>query len=197
MTLTQAMKLSRRTTVIGLSTLAVGAGVISSSGAFDSVEANRSFEVSVSDDAGALLGLEATNDVITGTESGGAGGNEVIYFELTDDDGGEGAVNENAVTDFFDAMRVTNNGSQTVTITIELDSTLSGVSFLVNANESDPEVNLTTRGFVLSPGQSILVDLQIDTTAAGGYVEPPSGDPYQITIQATTEDTPRRPTRLR
>jgi len=183
------MRLSRRNTVIGLGTLAVGAGVISGSGAFDSVEANRSFEVSVSGDEGALLGLEATNDTITGTESGGAGGNDVIYFELTDGDGGQAAINEDAVTDFFDVMRVTNNGSQTVTLSIELDSGLSGVSFLLNANpdEPDSEKDLTSEGHTLTTGESILVDLRIDTTTDGGYVEPPSSDPYQITIQAIAQ----------
>src|SRR6056297_3861221 len=39
------MQLTRRNTIIGLGTVAAGAGIISGSGAFDSVEANRSFEV--------------------------------------------------------------------------------------------------------------------------------------------------------
>ena len=57
------MNLTRRNTVIGIGTLAAGAGVIGGSGAFDSVEANRSFEINVSGDAGALLGLAATNNI--------------------------------------------------------------------------------------------------------------------------------------
>jgi len=180
------MQLTRRNTIIGLGTVAAGAGVISGSGAFDSVEANRSFEVSVSGDAGALLGLEATNDTIAGMESGGAGGNDVIFFEINDAEaGGDAAVNENAVTEFFDAFSVTNNGTQDVNLSIELPGSVSGVAFTLasergNANPTD----LTSETYELGSGQSISVDLKIDTTTSGGYVEPTGGSPYQITIRA-------------
>lgn len=180
------MQLTRRNTIIGLGTIAAGAGVIGGSGAFDSVEANRSFEVSVSGDAGALLGLEATNDTIAGMEAGGAGGNDVIYFEINDSQaGGDAAVNENAVTEFFDAFSVTNNGTQDVNLSIELPSSVSGVAFTLasergNANPTD----LTNTTHQLGSGQSISVDLTIDTTTSGGYVEPTGGSPYQITIRA-------------
>lgn len=176
------MGLSRRTTIIGIGTLAVGAGVIGGSGAFDSVEANRSFEVSVSGDEGALLGLEATNDTIAGTESGGAGGNGIIYFALTDDQGSEASLNEDAKTEFFDVMRVTNNGDKTVTLTMEFDN-LNGVEFLVNLDENDPVIDLATEGYTLNPGDTVLVDLRINTEP-GGYEEPPAGSPHQVTIRA-------------
>lgn len=182
------MQLTRRNTIIGLGTLAAGAGVIGGSGAFDSVEANRSFEVNVSGDAGALLGLEATNNTIAGTESGGAGGNDIIYFEINESQtGGDAAVNENAVTEFFDAFSVTNNGSQDVNLSIELPSSVSGVAFILASERDDASpTDLTKQSHALTSGRSISVDLRIDTTSNGGYVEPTGGSPYQITIRAVS-----------
>lgn len=183
------MQLTRRNTIIGLGTIAAGAGVIGGSGAFDSVEANRSFEVNVSGDAGALLGLEATNNTITGMESGGAGDNNIIYFELNEEaTQGDAAINENAVTEFWDAFRVTNNGSdQTVSVSIILPEGIDGVEFtLAEERNNDEPTDLTTDSVNLTQGESVSVDLRIDTTTDGGYVEPTGGDPYQITIRAVS-----------
>jgi len=179
------MKLTRRNTLIGLGTIAAGAGVISGTGAFDSVEADRSFEVSVSGDAGALLGLEATNDTIAGTQEGGAGDNDVIYFEISSSETTRYAsINENATTEFFDAFSVTNNGSETVDLSIELPNTVNGLSFIVADTRSDNNpLDLVGGSYELTSGESISVDLGIDTTS-GGYDD--SGAPYQITIRAQT-----------
>ncbi|MFC7042748.1 hypothetical protein [Halonotius sp. GCM10025705] len=183
------MQLTRRNTIIGLGTIAAGAGVIGGSGAFDSVEANRSFEVNVSGDAGALLGLEATNDTIAGMESGGAGGNNVIYFELNEEGTeGDAAINEDAVTEFWDAFRITNNGSnQTVSVSILLPEEINGVRFTLAEERNDSEpTDLAVDSVNLSQGESVSVDLRIDTTEDGGYVEPPTNEPYQITIRAVS-----------
>lgn len=182
------MRLTRRNTIIGLGAIAVGAGAIGGSGAFDSVEAERSFEVSVSGDADALLGLEATNEIIAGTQAAGSGDNDVIYFELDDEEaGGEAALNENAVTEFWDTMRVTNNGNRTVRLTFSFDGGMSGVSFTLADERGDAQTDLTDEGVELTPGQSVSLDLRIDTTEEGGYVQP-DGEPYQITIRAESID---------
>lgn len=180
------MQLTRRNTIIGLGTIAAGAGVISGTGAFDSVEADRSFEVSVSGDAGALLGLEATNDTIAGMQDGGDPDNDVIYFEISSSETtGNASINEDATTEFFNAFSVTNNGSETVNLSIELPQGVSGISFIVSSERSDNNpTDLTDGSYELTPGEDISVDLTIDTTD-GGYEEP-SGDPYQITIRAQT-----------
>lgn len=188
------MRVTRRTTIIGIGALAVGAGAIGGSGAFDSVEANRSFEVDVSGDAGALLGLEATNEIIAGTQSGGAGDNDIIYFELDSAEaGGEAALNENAVTEFFDTMRVTNNGNRTVELTFDFGE-MQGVAFiLADERNADSPTDLTEEAHELGSGDSELLDLRINTRSTdddedGGYVEPPEGEPYQITIRAESID---------
>ena len=180
------MQLTRRNTILGLGAVAAGAGAIGGSGAFDAVEADRSFEVEVAGDAAALLGLTVENEVIAGTEAGGAGGNDVIYFEL-DAPGAQG-INDDALTRFFEVFEVRNNGSQEVLVTIDTGAA-SGVTFQITEsrwNNSDvvsADTDLEEDGVDLEPGQAVRVDIAIDTTAAGGYEEPVS-DPFQMTLRA-------------
>lgn len=193
------MGISRRKAIIGLGTLVGGTGALAASGAFDAVEAQRSFEVDVAGDANALLGLEAVNTAIAGTEEGGAGGNDILFFELNDDEVEESNLNDNAVTDFFAVFRVTNNGSEDqILITMDTGD-VDGVTFRVvpgredNDDVVDGVINLEADdthddGLVLDPGQSVVVDLRIDTTPAGGYVEPEDGEPYDMTIVAQSEE---------
>lgn len=184
------MNLTRRNTIVGLGVLAGGAGVIGGTGAFDAVEAQRTFEVGVAGDADALLGLTAENDAITETDEGGAGDNPVIGFVLQD-----GAVNEDAVTEFFTVFTVTNNGSRDgVRVSIDTDG-VDGVTFPVpeqparipdglevtNGSVGGDDLN---DGVTLDVGESIVVDLRIDTTADGGYVDP-EGATLTITAQST------------
>lgn len=180
------MQLTRRNTIIGIGALAAGAGAIGGSGAFDAVEADRSFEVDVAGDAAALLGLTVENDVIAGTEAGGAGGNDVIYFVLNAD--GADGVNDNAVTRFFEVFEVQNNGSQDVLVTIDTGDA-SGVTFQVtqsrwnNADVVIEDTDLEADGVDLGAGQAVRVDIEIDTTDSGGYEEPAT-DPFQMTLRA-------------
>lgn len=182
------MGLTRRNTLIGLGVLAAGTGVISGSGAFDAVEANRSFEVAVDGDSGALLALEATNDVLADNEPGGAGGNDVIYFQLqaAETASDQPAVNEDAVTEFFGVFSITNNGSQTVEVSIDLEA-VDGLAFELreargdNSDVISSDLSLT-EGIELSPGAMVSVDIAVDTIAEGGYVE--ADDPYQLTLTA-------------
>lgn len=181
------MPVTRRQVLIGMGAVVGGAGAVAATGAFDQVEAQRNFELEVAGDAAALLGLEAVNDQIVHESGGGAGGNDIIAFELAADKG----LNENATTGFFDAFRITNNGSNEVNISIDTGDA-DGVSFMVEADDLDSlneEVDLADGdGANWAAGEDALVDIFIDTTPGGGYVEPPSGSPYDMTIVATTED---------
>jgi len=178
------MKLTRRNAIIGLGTIAAGAGVIGGSGAFDSVSADRSFEVSVTGDAAGLLGLTATNETIAGTET--VDGNEIIYFQLDSDETNSNApaVNEEALTKFYDAFEVANNGSQDVNLSITLPSNLNGVVF---RGDDSNTTDLTTNSVLLSPGDTLSVDIEIDTRGSNTYQDPAtnnSGNAYDITINA-------------
>ncbi len=185
------MELTRRNTIIGLGALAGGAGVINATGAFDSVEADRSFEVSVEGDSAALLSLTVEKPEIAGTEEGGAGNSSLIYFTLDNEESGANAsaINDGAVTQFFDAFQIQNNGSETVDISMELEDGASGISFVVGSDQlsslsSDVNLAAENGSAEFGPGEAALVDIQIDTTTEGGYEEP--DEAYDITIIANS-----------
>lgn len=172
------MKITRRNTIVGLGVLAGGAGLIGGTGAFDAVEAERNFAIEVDADADALLGLTATNDAIATEEPGGAGDSPVIVFQL---DGSNG-INDDAVTTFLDAFEISNNGSQDVDVAIDTGGAV-GVSFLV---EGDPANDLADAPILFAVGDAKSVDIEIDTTESGGYVDTSGG--YDMVITAESDN---------
>lgn len=179
------MKLTRRNTVIGLAALAGGAGAINATGAFDAVEAERSFEVEVSGDAGALLGLSVDEDSqIAEYVQGGAGDNDIIAFDLDDD-----KVNENATTTFLGVLTVTNNGNQEVQVTIQVgadDDDVSGISFESNGNDDISDGDDLIDGIDFGTGDTGTFDLIIDTTS-GGFDDADLSE-KEITLEALSAD---------
>lgn len=178
------MQLTRRNAVIGLGALAGGGGLVAATGAFDAVEADRSFDVGVADDAAALLAISDLNEAIAEYVESGTGGNEVIAFTLDDEQ-----INEDAVTEFFEAFTVTNNGSQDVELTTTTDDgngdSVDGLSFTGTENGDE-----LVDGVNVLVNESISVDITLNTRDAtedpdGGYTEP-SGDPYQVTLRAAS-----------
>lgn len=193
------MKLTRRNTVIGLAALAGGAGAINATGAFDSVEANRSFDVAVQSDENALLGISVNNEVIASTTET-EDGNDIIQFTLDTDEieGGENTgLNENSVTEFYNVFGLTNNGSQDVQLSTEMED-LSGVTFFVRGDrgdnsevgdiESGDEIDLSSDSAPLPAGDTVVVDVQVNTEGEDGYTEPEAEDDVgQVTIIAETD----------
>lgn len=130
------MGLTRRNTVIGLGTLAAGAGLIGSTGAFSAVEADRTVSVEAAGDGSALLAL-AANDGEDIEPSGGTSSRDgedlAVYSGSVDDyvgsvddtvalvfdDDSDVAANINARTRFDDLLVVQNNGTQDVGLYIE------------------------------------------------------------------------------
>ena len=104
------MKLNRRRTVLSLGLLAAGGGVISGTGAFSSVTAERSISVTSTGDASANLGM-APLDTSNGDEYADNSGN-TLSITVPD-------VNLNAVTHIDDVFKVTNNGGQPVVVYFE------------------------------------------------------------------------------
>lgn len=115
---------NRRSVLIGLGGLVAGGGALVGTGAFDTVEAERTVTVETAGDADALLGLQPT-------DRDGDGNNEYvetndddlieINLDGNDDEGAEG-LNQRARTRFDELVDVTNNGTQDVTtLEFELD----------------------------------------------------------------------------
>ena len=107
------MRLTKRTLLAGVGTLAAGAGVIGSTGAFTAVDADRSVSVSTSGDANALVGLTP-----------GAGGEDyvldpaggTIAINISETAAGGAGVNKNAVTAIDELLTVTNNSENPITV---------------------------------------------------------------------------------
>lgn len=95
-------KLSRRNTIIGLGALVGGTGAMAASGAFSTVEADRTVDMQTTGDSTALLALTAA-----GTGAAVDEGGSTITLTRTD-------LNENALTVFDPAFNVANNGNNDI-----------------------------------------------------------------------------------
>jgi hypothetical protein len=116
--------MNRRTFAVGLGTLAGGSAAAVGTGAFSAITASRNFDVTVSGDATAYLGLQPHP------------GPNGAYAEITTDDtlaidftsnnsnigsdiaGGDG-VNANGVSLFLNVFRATNQGTQDITVDVQ------------------------------------------------------------------------------
>lgn len=127
------MRISRRKTLIGIGALAVGAGGIASTGAFTSVEANRSVSVATQGDSSALLQLTPAN---TRAEQYVDTSDDTISIDLSS------GLNANATSVFNPLITVTNNSQNDVDLGLELqgDDTFSdNVEFKIDGGwESNP-----------------------------------------------------------
>mgnify|MGYP005866182669 CR=1 FL=1 len=101
---------TRRRLLAGFGALIAGAGGLAATGAFNTVEAERSVTVETAGDADAFLGITP-----------GAGGDEyvtqngAIEIDISDTQEGSG-VNKNAITAIDQLLEVTNNGTNTVEV---------------------------------------------------------------------------------
>lgn len=116
------MGMNRRNVLIGLGTVTAGGGAVFASGAFSQVEADRSVSVATAGDASALVAL-SVDDSYNGISDGGTGtqGETIIDISLEN-------INDDAVTTFDDVLTITNNGNNSVALSID-DSAVDGVAF--------------------------------------------------------------------
>jgi hypothetical protein len=149
------MKLTRRNALIGLGSLVAGSGALVGTGAFSSVEANRTVSIGSAGDTSALLKIEsgsgASAGEITGTDSSG----NVSQFELSGSN-----LNGDAVTEFNKAIKITNTGAENVGLYVDDTST----SNIGSSEELDIE-DSSSDGTIIGSGNSV------DLTSGGGSVE--------------------------
>ena len=127
------MKLTRRNALIGMGTVAAGAGVIGGSGAFTSVTAERTVSVETAGDAQAALQLIPAEDSSGNTTDNASdyvdASEDTIALDLTGTDNGATGLNQNAKTTLENLISVLNNGTQEVTsLTLELTSDSSDIN---------------------------------------------------------------------
>jgi len=144
------MRLTRRNALIGLGTVAAGAGVIGGTGAFTSVDANRDLTIESENDSDANVQIEVDPEDKHDSLSDADDDDGVVQLDFTD-------LNQNAVTTYADALRINptgGNGNYDVTAVIEeSDGTaISWVTATVNG------------GTDISGGTDVYVDIEIDLT---------------------------------
>ena len=120
--------MQRRTMLAALGSAAVGGATAVSTGAFTSVEANRSVSVNVASDSDALLALDTTNAGPNSEYASGDGSGAVSIDLDNSDDGGGAGLNVDAEIDIFDIFRVRNQGTQPVFVYADPDSVTDSVS---------------------------------------------------------------------
>ncbi|WP_290818216.1 hypothetical protein [Halovivax sp.] len=99
--------MNRRNVLVGLGGIVAGGGALLGTGAFSSVEAHRTIDIETTGDSDALLSFEINRSAL---EPENGDGNQI---EISIDD-----LNENAVTQFDDALTVGNNGDNEVELEV-------------------------------------------------------------------------------
>ena len=164
------MPTNRRNVLIGLGASATAVGGIFGSGAFTSVEAERTVTLDTAGDGSGLVTFDGSNEEIIQNESVGAGSNDVIKFN-------QSALNEEAETTYSNVLTVTNNGSEAVGLSVDSsqgtasDDDLVGNALdvrdsensIVDSGDGSAAVNLTANGGSVT--LSIVVDLRTNTDA--------------------------------
>ena len=166
--------MERRKFVIGMGSLAAGSAAAVGTGAFTSVEAERSVSVEVGDDNAAYLGLEAKRDDII-SDDGVDGQLTIDLGSQETEEGGEG-FNKEAITKVEGVFTITNQGTQEVgagfvddeeepvifrNLTAEKE-VIPGATLKVPEDDREPHDGGEDVA-VLGPGQSVDIDVEVDT----------------------------------
>lgn len=152
--------------LLALVAFVLAASLVTATGAFTSVEAERTTQVEVTGDQNAYLALEPSDG------PNGEGG----YAKVEDDgtlglllngeypaaNGGEG-VNPNAVTRMDNVFTVTNQGTQSVEVHITEGSATDAVTFYADGSP-DNSLETGSGSVSLGPGEVATVGIQVDTT---------------------------------
>ena len=144
------MGINRRRALIGLGALAAGGSAFAGTGAFTSVQADRTMTVATANDADAFLALDTIDSP-----------NSAEFAEITDgtleidigdtDDGGSG-VNLNAITHIDRVFKITNQGTRP--LMFKMNYFLSNTGWIQNAGQGQSHLNFE----VFGDGQSMSRD---------------------------------------
>lgn len=178
--------MKRRQFTLGLGAAVVGSGVTLGSGAFSNVEADRSVSVNVVDDDDAYLALESvTSDgrVYSTREENG----ETVGFSfpgLQEDTTGEG-LGEDSEYWFDDLLRISNQGNKDVVVYSEYnDDTLADVALYRSDNSGRDSLTAESTSEVISPGESFVAGLYIDTDGV-----PARDEEFDTSVTVVGEET--------
>lgn len=174
-------------------------GLVTATGAFTTVSAERTAEVNVAGDGKALLEIEPNTSTSGTAVDGGqyadtSSSTIVIDFDGTDSTLGNGAkgLNANAKSTFVQLLDITNQGDQQVDVSIDVavntnnaDASDSEISNSVLIEDTDTGTDLTSSSITLGSGKTSTLDFIIDLTDGNGG-EVTSGD-FTLTITISAE----------
>jgi len=153
------MGLSRRNALLGLGTLIAGGGAVLGTGAFTTVEAERTVSVETAGDASAFLGFSSLNEDVV-DDSG-----DLIEINLdgSSSDDADG-INQNARSRFEGLVQVTNNGADEInSLTFSFDVTGTDSN-----DDHEAALSITHGDDTLEDGDNILSDDYADSTLGTG-----------------------------
>jgi hypothetical protein len=165
--------MQRRKLLTAMGSLAAGGAAAMGTGAFTSVSANRTVNVSVADDANALLALEQAGTGPNSQYAEVSDGEVTIDLDNSDTANGGSGVNGNAVTNVLDIFKIRNQGTQPVAVFVD---PYDGVRpFSVNAfNEAG-----TSRAYPSETNPGTIIDPQMSNF--GTQTTAPDADSYSLT----------------
>ncbi|SEH45329.1 Protein of unknown function [Halopenitus malekzadehii] len=138
--------------------------VVTATGAFTTVEAERTAEVNVAGDANALVGLEP------GSGAGADGyvddSGDEIQIDLSGGSDSQG-VNLNATTEFDNILQISNNGENEVNISVNTNGDNEQYVSVYNGtdyDDSSQEITNGTNNATVPSGEMIEVSIRIDIT---------------------------------
>lgn len=133
-------------------------GLVTATGAFTTVQAERTATLATADDADALLGLAPNASHPNGAYAASDGGE--LTIDVSDQGNGfDGqGVNENAITELDHVFDITNQGTQEVRVWI--NSSQDGITFYDSSDGSS--IHDAANGVDRSPGEHVSVGIQID-----------------------------------
>lgn len=161
--------MNRRQVLASIGALGGGSAIVTGTGAFTSVEANRDLSVQVADDSSALLRMAAAgegNDEYVTTD-GGELGIDITSSNPTDA-GGQG-VNADATTVIADLFEIQNQGTQEIAVEV------TPLSFVDSSNTNSlivlvvPQTNFPT--VTLGVGGKETYSLILGTFPGGSNLE--------------------------
>lgn len=194
--------MNRRQFVVGIGALAGGGGALVGSGAFTSVDADRTAAVAVAEEDEAYLTITPSPNTANGAFAGQTPSNngEVINLDFNEEIptnanpvGGKG-VGQSSVYEFDDVFRIQNQGTQAVYVNITNVTTHGGhttVRFYVRDGSGNRQfVTPGTNDLEATVGTEYNIGVYIDTAEESNYsTSGADSGTATITADASSDDT--------
>ena len=153
----------RRKFILGTGVFAAGSAGAIQTGAFTSVSADRGVSVAVAGDDSALLAIDGCDGPNGKYVTGAGSGTATLNISDTNGNIDGSGVNPDAVSVIHNALQLTNQGTQPVSVWLNVEPIDDRVEFYLGSDQST-EIVGEDNAKCLGVGDSICIGLKIDTT---------------------------------